>query len=378
MVDDFKIGGAQKVALDIAASADLEKFDVSIFALREGDALLATYDLDPRIKIRSFDSALDPSFSFWAYLKRGLIPSASSTGAARLIEAVTDARPDILHLHLVPRDLNLGILIQRRTGCELVYTQHLSNFGKESVGTRLLGHILRRSYRRFHLIAVSRAVEEEILTHHLRGTGKAFALIENRLNVERYVPGTEPETDHIRVVYVARIGFPKGHDDLLKAWKLIADLDPPKTLVLVGPDAMDGRMQELAAELGVASSIEFLGPRNNVPEILSNSHIGVFPSQLEGLPLALLEKMAMALPVVVSDIPQLTAVVTDGVDGLVFKCGGEQDLAEKITILSRDPDLRKRLGERARQTVEERFGTRSVAGPNEAMYERILTAREDG
>lgn len=375
LVNDLGIGGTQRVVLDICSSADLEKYDVSVYSLSDCKDLLKTYDLDHSIGIKTFASDADFDFSYWAYLKRALWPSSSLPKMRRIVDEVIEICPDILHVHLVSRDLNLGILIREKTGCELLYTQHLANFPTESLGTRLLGNILGLTFRQYHLIAVGRSVKDEILRHDLVGREKKLFLIENKLNEAQYTPAVKRDSGNIVVVYVARIAPVKGHYDLITAWSLLKNLRTPKKLVLVGPDAMNGEMQELARNLDVADTIDFMGAQDRVKEILNDSDIAVFPSHQEGLPIALLEKMAMKLPVLVSDIPELTAIVKDGENGLVFRCGDSSDLAEKLSRLISDPELRERLGQNARETIEKDHGSTNIAAPNEAVYDEILRAR---
>ena len=119
-------------------------------------------------------------------------------------------------------------------------------------------------------------------------------------------------------------------------------------------------------------TIDFTGPRTDVIDLLRKADIAVFRSRKEGLPLALLEKMATALPVVVSNIPELTSVVTDNYDGLVYHSGDCAELAAKLELLMRDALLRRRLGENARRTVVERYTSDRLAGQVEAFYRRIL------
>jgi len=380
LVTDLNIGGAQKVVLDICSSADLEKYDLSIYSLGDGTDLLSTYDLDSRIKIRTFAYDFEDAFSFWAYLKRGLRPSVSFDHFRSLIDAVVTERPDILHLHLGARELNLGLLIQAKTGCELVYTQHLTNLARNSFGTTLLGIIFRLTYRKYWLIAVSRTIEEEIRKHSLVGRDRKLYLVENKLNLSHFVPAPKQHRDYICVVYVARMSPVKAHHDLIRAWSLLKDEPTPKKLLLVGPDGMNNEMQLLAESLGVADTIEFVGPCDRVVELLNEADLAVFPSHQEGLPIALLEKMAMKLPVLVSDIPELTTIITDNVNGFVFRCGDRNELAAKLATLIRDPNLRKRFGDKARETIEEHFGTTNIARPNELVYEEIVAgkASEEG
>lgn len=373
VIDDLQIGGAAKVVLDICSSVDLDRYDISIYLMGDRMHMLESYSLDPRIAIRTFGIEFDQDFSFWAYLSRGLRPSVSSENFRKVLEAAEVDQPDLLHVHLMPRDLNIGILIRERTGCALLYTQHLSNFSYQSLGTKLLGLILRLTYRKYDIIAVSTSVRDEIVENKLVGTKRTLFLIENKLNLESFVPTLRSTRQNLRVVYVARISSSKGHEDLLRAWTILQEEAPGTKLILVGPDGMDGQVQFLAKELNVAASVEFVGPHHRVVEVLNDSDIAVFPSHQEGLPLALLEKMAMQLPVIVSDIPSLLSIVEDNENGLVFRCRDSTHLAQKLAMLIRDPDLRKRLGEKGRKTVEERFGSRNIALPNEAVYEEIFS-----
>lgn len=374
LVSDLGIGGAQKVALDICSSADLEKYDVSIVTIMSRVELLSSYELDPRVKVKVLSCEVDPDFSHWGYAKRTFRPSVLRRQLGAVIDVAAAIGPDLVHCHLVPRELDLGVAISRRAGCELLYTQHQPHFGRKTLGTVLTGTLLRANYRKYNLIAVSQAVSEEIRRYDFLGKNKQLFLIENKLNLGRYKAKPKPKSGQVKVVYVARIARLKGHDDLISAWGRLAKDGPNvRKLLLVGPDEMGHLMHKLADELGVGRSIEFVGPSLSVTDILNDADVAVFPSHQEGLPISLLEKMAMGLPVLVSDIPALTAVVQDNVNGLVFKCGDADDLAQKLGQLIADSCLRRRLGEAARLRVEERFGSFNIASASEAAYQQIFS-----
>ncbi len=155
-----------------------------------------------------------------------------------------------------------------------------------------------------------------------------------------------------RIIYVARVSVVKNHLELLKAWKILNRKD--MTLQLVGPNDLNPENQAKLNEY-LSENVEFLGNRSDIPELLAQADIAVFPSKVEGLPLALLEKMGCGLPVVTSDIPQLTAVVTDEVNGLTYSLGNPQELADKLQELISDCEKRRKLGSAARQTVLDSF-----------------------
>ena len=372
LLGDLGIGGIQKVVLDICSSADLEKYDLKIYCLNNSLDLVSTYDLDPAIEIKTFDFDFDNDYSLLGYFKHFFINSTVLKKSKEIIEEAIIDKPDILHVHFPPRELNLGLLIQERVGCELIYTQHLVNFAKNSFGTKLLSSIFRKVFRKYNLIAVSKPVQNEIIKYKLLGKNKKLFLIENKLNLNLFIPKTKKKKDYISVVYVARIGNPKAHEDLIRAWSKLNDEPTAKKLFLIGPDGMNNQMQSLAETLVPDGSIVFMGSQYNIAEILNECDFAVFPSHREGLPIALLEKMAMKLPVVASDIPELKNIIENNVNGLIFKCGDINQLAEKITILLQDSVLRKQLGNKARATVEKHYDTSNIASVNEKVYETIM------
>jgi glycosyltransferase involved in cell wall biosynthesis len=161
---------------------------------------------------------------------------------------------------------------------------------------------------------------------------------------------------------------------LIHAWsKLPSGIK--KKLLLVGPDELNHEIHDLARKMVPDDSVVFLGEQLNIRELLAECDFAVLPSFKEGLPISLLEKMAMELPVVVSDIPELTSVIEDGVTGLIFKCGDADDLAAKLLVMIQDAALREKLGGNARSAVEERFGSRNIALPNEKVYENVMNCR---
>jgi glycosyltransferase involved in cell wall biosynthesis len=245
-------------------------------------------------------------------------------------------------------------------------------FTPTSISLRFLAIILRFTYRQYHLIAVAKDIFYDLKKHKLIKKNKTLTLIENKLNLNLFEPTQKQKKDYISIVYVARIGHPKAHAELIQAWSKLINEPTKKKLFLIGPDGMNNQMHELAKKLVPDNSIIFMGPQYNIAQILNECDFAVFPSSKEGLPIALLEKMAMELPIIVSNIPELTTIIEDNVNGLVFKCGDIDDLAIKITILLHDKKLREILGKQARKTVEERFGCENIALANEKIYESIL------
>jgi glycosyltransferase involved in cell wall biosynthesis len=375
LVSDLSIGGIQKVVLDICSSADLSKYSVSICVLNHKMDLLDTYELPSEIEIKAYDYQFEEDFTLIGYFKNALFKSYVLKRAKAVVENIVKKKPDILHLHLHPLELMIGVLIEERIHCKLIFTEHLKRFDENGFKLRILRLISRFIYRRFNIIAVSSTIYDDLKKFKLLGSNKKMVTIKNKINLNFFNPILKKPKDYLSIVYVARIGYPKGHEDLIHAWSKVNQSGIAKKLFLVGPDSLNNKIQNLTCDLKVSESVIFMGSIYNIKDFLNECDFAVFPSYKEGLPIALLEKMAMNLPVIVSNIDELTSIVEDHVNGLVFTCGNVVELSEKINTLSEDTQLRIRLGEAARKTVESRFGTNNVAYDNEQFYESVIGSK---
>ena len=101
--------------------------------------------------------------------------------------------------------------------------------------------------------------------------------------------------------------------------------------------------------------VRFLGHRSDVPELLAAADLFVFPSLFEGLPGAVIEAMALALPVVAADIPAVREVVEPGGSAVLVPTRDSAALAEALGSLLEDAERRESFGRRGREIFEERF-----------------------
>ena len=128
--------------------------------------------------------------------------------------------------------------------------------------------------------------------------------------------GLAPEA--VVVGLVARLDhWGKGHREFFTALAALPDGYPVEALI-IGGGRREAEMRRLAAELGLAGRVHFLGQRDDVPDLLSALDLFVLPSHSEGVSLALLEAMAAGLPVIATAVGGLPEVVTDGENGLLI------------------------------------------------------------
>lgn len=172
------------------------------------------------------------------------------------------------------------------------------------------------------------------------------------------------------VVHVAAFRVEKAHDVLLRAARIVVDAEPATRFLLVGEGPERARIESLRRELGLEESVRLLGRRSDIPQILAAADVFVLCSHamVETFPNSVLEAMASRRPVVCTDVGSIDEQVEDGVNGFLVPAGDSSALAARVLSLVRDPGLARRMGERARATVAERFSSARMVGDREELF----------
>ncbi|QCD55439.1 glycosyltransferase family 4 protein [Streptomyces hawaiiensis] len=171
-------------------------------------------------------------------------------------------------------------------------------------------------------------------------------------------------TDRPVVVCVSRLVRRKGQDTLIRAMPRILAAEPDTVLLIVGGGPYEKDLRRLAHETGVASAVRFTGavPWSELPAHYGAGDVFAMPCRtrrggldVEGLGIVYLEASATGLPVVAGDSGGAPDAVLDGETGWVVRGGSPQAAADRITTLLGDAELRRRMGERGREWVEEKW-----------------------
>ena len=183
----------------------------------------------------------------------------------------------------------------------------------------------------------------------------------------------------LRLINIARL-YPrqKGQDILIKALGIClargldvrCDFvgDPPE-----GDREMVPSLMRLAAAEGASDRIRFLCDRTDVPVLLEDADIFVLPSRYEGFGLVLLEAMAAGVPVIAADVDGPAELIVDGSNGIKFKAGSAEDLADKIAALAGRPEVAARMAKTAQHFVTE-FDIANMREQYFAIYRQMMPA----
>jgi glycosyltransferase involved in cell wall biosynthesis len=130
---------------------------------------------------------------------------------------------------------------------------------------------------------------------------------------------------------------------------------------------------QLSKELGLEKDITFVTFRQDVPDVLAAADIFVLPSLWEGLPIGLLEAMAMGKAIIASDVDGTGEVLKNGVNGVLIRTANLVDeLTAALASLAQDPDSRKKFQERVVETINEKFNVITMTRAIETIYDDVL------
>jgi glycosyltransferase involved in cell wall biosynthesis len=178
------------------------------------------------------------------------------------------------------------------------------------------------------------------------------------------------DADHLSVC-VGRLDRYKGHDNLLEAFAGLSRERPRARLLLVGDGRFRDALSVRARDAGLADRIHFSGSLGDVRPALAAADVFVQASDEEGLPGAVLEAMAMGLPVVATDVGGTREAVNDGVTGILVPARDPAALAVAVKRLIDDPGLAARFGSFGRKRVAEEFSSDRELALTEDVYRRF-------
>jgi glycosyltransferase involved in cell wall biosynthesis len=286
---------------------------------------------------------------------------------------------DVIHVHGLSYHTFAGSLAGRWLGkptiAKLANSGRASDIMKMRKGQHLAfsRFMLPIALRCDRFVALNTAVTRELLDAGV--PGERIVEIPNGVELATMPRGAGRDAHRPdRAVFVGRLHPQKGVDVLLRAAALIHERRPEANLRfdVVGDGPLRDELSALAGELDVISDVRFLGDRDDVAPFLDGADVFVLPSRAEGISNALLEAMAVGLPVVVSDVPGNTDVVEHEANGLVVQVDDPASLAAAVLRLLDEPDLRERLGREARRTVETTYSIGQVGARYVRLYRELV------
>lgn len=309
----------------------------------------------------------------------------------RAADFFKDLSPDLVHVNQQVAEDGLDLLLAaEQSGIPFVSTIHISRAAQD-LGARfgwLRDRIAKTVLKRIDGTVI---VVADHAARELRGR-LGVGMAENRVRVVRNGVCESPADrgemvrSEVREAWgagaaeivfgcVGRLEAQKNPMFLLDVTAALREQGVPARLVWIGDGPFRRDFLEKAATSGLGQAVTVDGWRDDAMQRMYGLDVFVLASRFEGLPLALLESMAVGLPSCVSDVDGMPEAVEHGVSGYVCALDDLEAWTACLLQIAEDPALRRRMGERARELARARFSIRRMAEETAAVYEAALADR---
>ena len=355
LIKGLGIGGAERLVTEGVRVWDRSSFDYRVAYLLPWKDQLAGELRAQDVPVRCIGS------------EQGVGPSI----VFRFRQLLNEWNADLVHAHLPAA----GILARVASKVPVVYTEHNLAWSYRPL-TRTVN---RLTYRWNDAVtAVSAAVAETISGY----PGPPASVVTNGVAV-----AVEPEAtararkelgmadEEQLVVHVGNIRPGKGHEVLVEATALLKEGGANPRVVSIGVEKRAGdlaRLRALVTARGLDGSLQFLGRRPDALAFIAAADVYVNPALIEGLPLTVLEAMALGRPVVATAVGGVPSVVRDGVTGLSVEPERPDRLAAAIRRQLDDRPAAQRMAEAGARLVAANYGLDPMVRSYEAIYRRVL------
>ena len=286
----------------------------------------------------------------------------------RLSDLLNKHDVDVLHTHGYKADF-YGYLAAWPHRVTLVATCH--NWPNKQRIMRAYAVLDRWILRKFDRVAVVSDSLRSVLRQSAFPADKV-AVIYNGVSAD-YFAGARPSLHAEKacgrlVGFVGRLVECKGGAVLLRAARTVLERYPDVAFVLAGEGPLRSELEVMAARLGIAEKVRFLGNRSDIPAVYASLDMLVLPSLDEAAPMCVLEAMASAKPVIATRVGALPKLVIPEVTGILVEAGDAAGLAENILHLLHNPGLARRLGENGRLHAARYFSAEAMAASYVELY----------
>ncbi len=306
----------------------------------------------------------------------------------QLTRQLKQQRPDIVHTHSGKAGVLGRIAAARAKVPVIIHHIHGPSFGpfQGTIANKIFTAAERYAAKfTTHFVCSAQAMTRLYLAAGI-GRPEMYTRVFSGFDVAPFTQATNDPAlrdklkiprDAFVIGKVARLFPLKGHDDLIHVLQRILPDCPNAHLLFVGDGILRPQLEEKVRQRGLTSKVTFTGlvPPTEVPRYIGIMDCLAHLSMREALSRALPQALAAGKPVVAYDFDGADEICLDSQTGFLVRLGHENAAAERILILSRDPQLRAGLGRRGQAFVKEHFDVTKMIATFYELYQRLLAER---
>lgn len=316
--------------------------------------------------------------------RRGSINLFAIFGNIRIVRQLyRTIAPDLVH-HVALQPTIVGSLAASGLPCARLNA--VAGLGFVFTSETLKARLVRPVFRKV-LLSVLGNARATVLVQNPddRAAIKALGVAEDHIFT---IAGSGVETEKLRplpeppgpltMAFVGRLLDDKGVRTLVNAHDILARRGQPIRLLIAGePDPANPVSIPIDEIRGWSRrpGVEVLGQVSDIGNVWKSAHIAVLASRREGLPKSLLEAAAYGRPIVATDVPGCREIARAGINAFLVPPDDADALADAISRLANDKDLRRKFGDAGRRLVEGEYSAERVGVDTVALYERLLARK---
>lgn len=374
VITKLELGGAQKHLLSLITNLEKSKYNIFLFTAKEG--LL----LNDALSIAGL------SIKTSANLERPINFFRDFLALFEIYNFIKKYNIDIVHTHSSKAGI-IGRLAAKLTKAKIIiHTVHGWPFNDyQSFPSRTFFLCLERFVAQFTdaLIVVSYSDREKGLRNHI-GNKNKYLLIRYGINLNEFSANDRDikeelglDKDDLVVGMIACFKPQKSPRDFIKLAYLVNKAIRDVKFILIGDGVLRKDIERLILKLKLQKQVSLLGWRNDIPAILSALDIFVLTSLWEGLPITVLEAIASFKPVLATDTGGISEIIQEGNTGFLVPPGDMNNMAEKLKMLLGDENLRRRIAQKAKNSLNSDFTIEHMAGNTQDLYEHLAGRHMD-
>jgi glycosyltransferase involved in cell wall biosynthesis len=270
-----------------------------------------------------------------------------------LKKAIINEKYEIVHTHTPVAAAIVRLVCKNLKNVKVFYTAHGFHFFKGApIKNWLIYYPIEKWLSKYTDVLITINKEDYQRAKKTFKAGRVEYIPGVGIDVDKFANVTVNKTekrkeldlpeDAFVVLSVGELNKNKNHEVIIKA---IAKLNSPNIYyVICGQGPLESYLKQLANKLGISNRVKLLGFRKDIPEILKAADLFAFPSLREGLPVALMEAMAVGLPVICSNIRGNVDLIEDGKGGYLVKPENDAEVAASINKVYLSKEIKLEMG----------------------------------
>lgn len=356
------VGGGETHVYDLSTHLDTDKFEPIVLSFTEGPMVDRLRDKGIQVYVIPTTVPFDPRIT------------------KKVLSLLKELNIDMVHAHGTRAASNM-LQVCRKLNIPLMYTVHGWSFNDSQ---RFWVRKLRVLAEQYICNRVSKVVcvsESNRQTGIANIRGFESEVINNGISLCKFTESGKRDVlrdsmgfgeDEVWVGFIARLTYQKDPLTLLKAFNQAWQKNDRLRLLMVGEGEMGERVDSFIKENSLEKYVRRMPFQSNVPELLEAIDIYTLVSRWEGLPIGLLEAMAMSKPIIASDVDGTREIIKNGENGFLVLKEEVSRFADALVNLASDQSLRIKFGLNSKKEIEEHFSLGVMVSHIERVYLGIM------